>query len=226
MATVEVHGPHTHETEQTAKEWATGGSAVEAVAGIAAVVLAVIGLATMHSPIAFYLAAIAVICVGAALFCGGTGVISRAQHMMTPVAGAEAGPGGGMAMQFLGGVAGVVLGILALINVAPLVLMAVAAIALGAAWMLSCGAATRSGRWTMESYFGNHETARLVARELVQGASGVQVLAGLAAIVLGIIALVGYAPLTLTLTAFLCLGASALLSGGALTERVLSVMTR
>lgn len=236
MATVDIHGPHEapheheHEVRQTTKEWVAGGSAVEALGGIAAVVLSIVGLALANTEFTRFLAAIAAIAVGVALFCEGAAVAARVRHLLHTVAAdgrrSQFELAGGMRSELLGGVAGIVLGILALLNVAPVILLAAAAIAMGATMMLGSGAAGRLNRLPGLPTYPDHETFRWAAREAAEGAAGAQVLAGLAAVVLGIIALVGLVPMTLVLVAFLCLGGSALLSGGALAERMFSVMTR
>jgi hypothetical protein len=59
---------------------------------------------------------------------------------------------------------------------------------------------------------------------MASGAVGAQVMVGLAAIVLGIIGLVGYYPLSLTLVALLCLGAAVALSSAALSARVMRAL--
>jgi hypothetical protein len=59
-----------------------------------------------------------------------------------------------------------------------------------------------------------------ITRDAVEGASGGMVLAGLGAIVLGILALVGVGPVyTLVQVALLAVGIALLISGGALTAR-------
>ena len=55
---------------------------------------------------------------------------------------------------------------------------------------------------------------------VVQASAGVMTMVGIATAVLGILALLGVGPaLTLTLVALLCVGASLVLAGGALTAR-------
>jgi hypothetical protein len=76
----------------------------------------------------------------------------------------------------------------------------------------------------VEHHLPGNEVARRVAGEMVSAANGAQALIGLAAIVLGIIGLVGLYPLTLSLVAFLCLGASVLLSGAAVSTKMLSAL--
>jgi hypothetical protein len=70
------------------------------------------------------------------------------------------------------------------------------------------------------------EVARRVAGELAAGANGAQILAGIAAIILGILASVGLDPLTLSLVGLLCLGAAVVFSGKALTSKIMTVLRR
>jgi uncharacterized membrane protein HdeD (DUF308 family) len=71
-----------------------------------------------------------------------------------------------------------------------------------------------------------HERFADLTRQAALAASGAQVLLGIAAIVLGIIALVGIDPVVVTLVALLILGASVLFSGTAIGTRMASVMRR
>jgi hypothetical protein len=70
-----------------------------------------------------------------------------------------------------------------------------------------------------------HIGAEMLASEMASGSAGIQALAGLAAIVLGILALAGNtADLTLNLVALLALGATLVLTGSTLSATVLNVM--
>lgn len=186
------------------------GSIVEAVGGAAALVLAILGLATVmpHT-----LAAVATIAIGVALLAEGAAIAGRyarivARSDMTRVSAAELG--GGTSAEFVAGGAGVVLGLLSLLGVAPVSLTAVAAIVFGGALLLGSGATYR-----LRAPGQEHEAE--TTREMVQAASGAQVLVGLSSAVLGIVALVGIAPETLTLVALLSVGATIVLSGAAIT---------
>jgi hypothetical protein len=57
----------------------------------------------------------------------------------------------------------------------------------------------------------------------MQHSMWIQLLVSLVAIILGILTLVGFAPLILTLVATLAIGAAVLLSGAAVSSRILSV---
>jgi hypothetical protein len=116
---------------------------------------------------------------------------------------------GGSLAEAICGIGAVVLaivalaGILALIGIASLTLLSVAAIVFGAALLLGAGATASLNCLIIEHHYRAHEVARRVAGTMVSGATGSQVLVGLAAIVLGIIGLAGGYPLTLSLIAFL-----------------------
>ena len=64
----------------------------------------------------------------------------------------------------------------------------------------------------------------LLAGEMASGSAGVQMLAGLAAIVLGILAVIGIDPVILTLVALIVLGGTVILTGSALSGLVIGFM--
>jgi len=209
---------------ETPMEIVAGGSLIEAIGGIATVVLAILGLTQVLPQ---YMAAGATIVVGAALLLEGSAVVARYNKLARAVAGERsqrAELGGGVSAEFMGGAAGIVLGILALVNVAPLVLMAVAVIVFGGALLIGAEATQRLntiGRELAVSAESSH-----VAEESVSAASGAQVLVGISAIVLGILAVLDVAPIVLILVGLLSVGASVLLSGSAITARMVNVVTR
>lgn len=197
--------------DETTLHTLASGSIVEAVGGAAALVLAILGLATVMPQT---LTAVATIAIGVALLTEGAAIAGRyarivARSDMTRVSAAELG--GGTSAEFVAGGAGVVLGLLSLLGVAPMSLTAVAAIVFGGALLLGSGATYRLRAFPTQE----HEAE--TSREMVQAASGAQVLVGLSSAVLGIVALVGIAPETLTLVALLSVGATIVLSGAAIT---------
>jgi hypothetical protein len=134
--------------------------------------------------------------------------------------------GGGMTVELVAGVASIALGILALVGVVPTVLMPALVITGGAALILSAGAVERMNDIRAEA-FGVGTTARAVARGAVSSAAAGQVLAGLGAVALGILALVGVGdPAILTTVGLLVLGAAITLSGTALSGKMLSLFRR
>jgi hypothetical protein len=113
--------------ESMAKTVATG-SGVEAVAGGAALVLAILGLAGL---LPMVLASIAVIAAGAAFLFQGAAVAARHRRLALEAGGGEAEIETGMSTEIAGGLAGIALGILALIGIETVALLAISAIVFG-----------------------------------------------------------------------------------------------
>lgn len=199
-----------------------GGSSTEALTGAGAVVLAILGLAHIAPEM---MVAISSIALGAALTMDGIAVgaeYSRILEESGNGAISRMGFSGGLSTQVVGGIAAVALGILALLHVETVALSAISAIVLGATVMFSSGVETRLNALKIEAS-GDHELAKRIARESLTAATGADMLIGLAAVVLGILALVGIAPTPLTLVAMLSLGASILLTGSAVIGKMMSM---
>jgi hypothetical protein len=212
---------HDRDEKQTAKVVA-GGSIAEALAGLAAAALAILGLAGVMPG---YLAAIATIAAGVALLAQGGAVAARWSRLVAETPGYEWDPkselGSGMTGEILGGATGIVLGVLALIGVAPPVLIPVALLVFGGAMLVGSGTTVDLGQMR-----GGASRFDRGAREITVAASGTQMLIGIAAIVLGILALIGIDPLTLSLVGLLATGASILFSGSAVSSRMLGILRR
>jgi hypothetical protein len=212
------------ESEQTKSiKVVAGGSVTEAICGVGAVVLAILGLAGL---VPGYMAAIATITFGVALLAQGGAIASRWSRLIHET-GYEvdhrAELGGGMGAEVAGGAAGVVLGVLSLIGIATTVLIPIAAIVFGGALLLGSGA---TADLSTLSTGAAHERFAHTIRQATVAASGAQVLLGISAIVLGIIALVSNDPITVSLVALIVVGTSALFSGGALSGRMAALMRR
>jgi hypothetical protein len=214
---------HESQEKQTAKVVA-GGSITEALAGLAAAALAILGLAGV---LPGYFAAIATIAVGVALLAQGGAVAARWSRIMAETPGYDLDARGdlssGITGEILGGASGIVLGILALVGVAPPILIPVALLAFGGAMLVGTGATVDIG--AMRGAGGSSRFER-GARDLTVAASGTQMLIGITTIVLGILALIGIDPLTLSLVGLLAAGASILFSGSAVSSRMLSLLRR
>jgi hypothetical protein len=207
--------------EKRAMEFVAGGSLAEGFAGVGAIALSIIGLAGIMTT---WMVAIATILVGAALLFEGGAIGARFSSLVSEAGGGRLGAlelGGGMTAEFIGGIAGVILGILSLLGVYPMVLVPVAAIVFGSALLLGIGATTRLNDLQIEKACDRQE-ARHVARAAVRSATGFQVLLGLGSLALGILAVMGMVPMTLSLVAMLGTGFSSLLSGSAISGRMLS----
>ncbi len=210
------------------------GGLIDAIGGVATIVLAICGLVGI---VPAYMTAIATIVFGVALLIQGGAMVSEYAQIAFPAGAQPVGSGenfGGnsLAVVFLVGAAGIVLGILALLGISSGTLTPVAVIAFGTALLLSSNAVwhlfllRRSTRMSaLSAGQSQHLGGEIIASEMASGSAGVQALAGLAAIVLGILALAGNAhDLTLNLTALLALGATLVLTGSALSATVIGFM--
>jgi len=202
--------PTGEEVRRSAKRIARGFSA-DAVTSAAALVLAILGLANVAPT---YMLPIATILLGAALLVKGGSVASRFQQLIFETDGREGEMelGGGMSAELLAGAAGIVLGILALINIVPVTLTAIAVIVFGGALLLGGG---ETYRLSHLHWPGQHWDERRLhaARVTAESAAGGESLVGIAAVVLGILALTGVNPAVLVFVGILCLGGAELVSG-------------
>lgn len=213
--------------EKRSMEVVAGGSVLESLAGAGVVVLAIIAL-SVTGALVMYLTAISVIVAGGGLILHGTSLAARIKDLVSETAdsgGEQADLGTGMTVEVLAGAAGITLGILALIGFVPGILMPISVLVFGTALLLASGTVTelndlRLARARVSA------SARQITRSATVGAAGIQALTGVAAITLGILGIVGFVPTTLTLVALLCIGGGMLLTGGALTGRMLTFLAR
>ncbi len=213
-------------TERMSAESAAAyGGFADAIGGIATIILAIIGLAGLAGD---HMAAIAVIVFGAALLMQGGAMLSDYAHMAFP-AGTAAGSvehfgGGTLSSLFLVGAAGIVLGVLALLGIATPTLVSISVIAFGAALLMSANSVRNLYVLKSSSAEAPRTGSEILASEMASGSAGVQALAGLTAIVLGVLAVVGLQQIMLALSALVVLGASIVLTGSSLSGAVLSLM--
>lgn len=207
-------------TEQPMKVVA-GGSAAEAFVGLCAVTLAIIGLAGVAPST---LAAVASITAGTALFLRGSALGAQSGKLK----GRETAKlGTGVTAEVLGGSAGITLGILALIGIEPNELLPISAIAMGAALVLGAGLMNRLNHLAVVGHRTDDKQIRSAGR-MVGAAAGLQVLLGIGAATLGILRIVDViddeAMPTLSLIAFLAIGAAALFSGAAIASKASALL--
>jgi hypothetical protein len=208
----------------TREKTAAYGGFVDAIGGLATVVLAIIGLAGVHQPL---LVAIAVIVFGVALMIQGGAMLSEYAGIIFP-SGAKApaaGQFGGsnLSSVFLAGGAGIIFGILALLGIEPGGLTAIAVIVFGGALVLSSNAVWHL--YTLKhAAMTSGSTESMAGSEVV--AAGIQAIAGIAAFVLGILALAGTGvdSVVLILVALLVVGITLVLSGSTWSGTVMSFM--
>jgi len=222
--TFEQHRP-TVEQERHAVEEVGGGSVVESIGGIGALVLSILGLIGF---IPVTMASLAAIAAGGALLIGGGTLASQYTRIFSGSRPrlSHSIIGGGMAMESLAGFAAIVLGLLSLLGIHSAVLLAAAVIVLGCALLLASGAIARLTTLPLREPFGTAEQARqaehehYIVRDALYAASGSEALIGAGAIVLGILSLSGAAPLALILVALLAVGASILVAGSSVAGRM------
>ncbi|ABA56796.1 hypothetical protein Noc_0266 [Nitrosococcus oceani ATCC 19707] len=209
------------------KRGLVGGALTEAIAGIGAVTLTIIGLSGV-APMT--MGAIAVIVVGVGLLSeAGTlvaeypAIISRTRKRFRDKIEFSAGFGA----EGLAGTVAIVLGILVLLGAEPLVLLPSAAIVLGAGLVLTSAAISFISSLNLNFLLDGHEDSHEehIAHVALGTAMGVQVVLGFAVVVLGILALVGFIPSSLTLVAILVASVAALMDGIAVSGRVISAST-
>lgn len=218
-----LHGEREREAALKAE---AGVSITEAIGGIGAIVLAIIALAGVYPR---YTGAVAVIAVGGSLFAEGGAIGSRYLNRLRAISSERMQAhdlGLGMTGEFIAGAAGVVLGILGLIGVGdPAVLLAAAVLAFGAALLIGTGASYRSSSWrTLPGTVPAESAAQQVLGQLTVAASTSQIMLGLATVVLGILALCGLSPYTLTMVGLLCTGCSILFTGTTLGSKAVGLM--
>lgn len=217
-----VHAATHSADEVRSVEFLAGGSLSEVIGGAGALVLAILALAGVLPET---LAAIAVIALGTALIFKGASVAARIAELNDALAETrvdEAELTGGMTAESMTGVAGVVLGILALLGVAPMALMSVSLLVFGGGLLFASAANSELNRMSVHGDVSDRERKLLSAS--VDVANGSEVLVGLGTIVLGILALVGLAPLTLTLVGLLSVGASVMFAGSALGGKMAAIL--
>jgi hypothetical protein len=206
----------------TSGEVTTYSGLVDAFGGIATVVLAIVGLSGVNPEA---LMSIGTIVFGAALLILGGAILSEYTQMAVSEAMASSS-GGSVSVLFLVGVAGMVLGVLALLGVNASILTSAAIIAFGAALLSSCSVIWRLLAWrsaaSRTQAYGS--LGRIVASEVAAGSSGFQGAAGLAMVVLGILAISGAHSQLLNLTALLIAGAAVVMTGSTLGSAMIGFM--
>ncbi len=216
--------------ESAFRETAAYGGLIDAIGGLATVIIAIVGLSGVNAPM---MASIATIVFGVALLIQGGAMLSEYAQIIFPAGSrttnVEGFGGSSLSVVFLVGAAGIVLGVLSLLGVEPATLTPIAAIAFGSALVLSSNAVWQLHVLSQESLRSRDQIGagggEILASELAFGSAGIQALSGLAVIVLGILAIAGAAnDLTLNLVALLALGATVVFTGGSLSATLLSFM--
>lgn len=233
MATTEYH-------EDTKRKHGlfAAGSGLEALLGLAVIVLTALALASV---LPVTLASIAVIVLGVALLAKGGSIMARYADLVARY-GTDAPEvvefGGGTSVEFYGGITGIVLGILALIQISTSILLPVSVIMFGGVLLISGGVLSRisheflvSRRMATPPVVTQETTVRRdaadilgrEAEEAMNSAAGMEFGVGAGQITLGILALIGFAPLTLVIVGLLGGGAAVFFSATSLGARMVGV---
>ncbi len=230
MANLESHPPVRTDVVEPQREkkvemkrkTSIGGVAIETLGAVTALVLSIIGLAGLM-PID--LAAISAIAAGVALLFEGLSVGAQLRPASAEILPRDATTGE-IGVEALAGLGGIILGILALARIDTFTLLPVSALVLGVGLLFAVhplSEVTHVG----DVYYDRSDTKEEVLRGAATTASGAHALAGLAAIVLGIIALVtSISVVTYSLVAFLVLGATVLLGSAAVGGKLVGYFTR
>lgn len=202
------------EREKKMVEVAGAGSATEAIGGAAAVVLSIIGLAGALSSAMMETGTIV---LGAALLFDAGAIAARYERLCRTAWGEQshaASFSSGISAESVAGLTAIVLGILALLGMAPVTLCSVALIVLGAALLFASAAKSRFTSVSTSQY-GVSDRARQVLDEATNLTAGSDVLIGIGAVVLGILALLGIQSTTLVLVGYLGIGFATMMGGSA-----------
>lgn len=199
------------------------GGFVDALGGIATIVLAIIALSGVRS---LDLLSIATIVFGAALLIQGGAMLSEFAVIEATPETSSGATGGGLGVLFGVGVAGIILGVLALLGVHSTILDSVAVIAFGGALVVSASAVWQllTSRSIATRFQTGSSMLRVVASEVATGSSSVQGLAGLAVIVLGVLGVAGIMTNNLALIALLVAGAAIVMTGSTLSGTMIGFM--
>jgi hypothetical protein len=212
---------------QSSSAWsntATVGPMTEGAAGIAVIVLAILGLAAVSPSV---LTSVAAIVVGVGLFieAANTGIeYSRVTGSAAPAGTVETAElGADVSVELMAGVAGVVLGVLALIGAGTVMhLLPAALIVFGGALLLAGFSATSIN--TVRGIESATGTRMVTLQSELAPARGIQVLAGIAAIVLGILAFVLTAGPALLMVGLVVVGAALLATSANFTQSFIRLL--
>jgi hypothetical protein len=191
----------------------------EGAAGIAVIVLSVIALAGT-SPGA--LASIVTIIIGVGLMVQAFNSAAENSKLMAAAPAAIPDLGGEMAVDCLAGLTGIVLGVLALVGISSAYLVPSALIVFGSALLLSGAIGMRPKAPTIMPSGGQPQ---VLTYDSSAAASGLEVLIGLAAIVLGILSLIFMTSWVLTLVGFVAVGAALLMVSATFSGSLMRLFT-
>lgn len=207
------------------EEVVSGSSTWVTVAGLATILLVILSfIGVLRYP----MAAVATIVLGAGLLFQGLALSKRRDQLRAELSAAgdtkaADSVGTGMTVEIIAGIIGIVLGVIALFSGAFHSLIAISVIAFGVALITGGPLTTRLDDVNVAS--ARVEGAPLEgSRKVVKTASSLEVIMGIAAVVLGILALIAFTGnIMLLLVGLLITGAALAFSKGVLARRSASI---
>jgi hypothetical protein len=188
---------HVHHERRYLPETKASGSVTEGVGAVSVIALSILGLIGVLTN-AF--ASIATVIAGLVFLADS--MLARSAAYRLHEEGAAAGLGAGASAGFYAGLGSIVLGIVSFFQAMPERAISIAVLAMGAALFVSGGPLARLNASTQQPQESN------TTWSIHSGGAFL----GLAVTVLGILAVIGYMPMTLSLVGLLCLGTGALFS--------------
>ena len=195
------------------------GLLTEGAAGIAVIVLAVIALAGTSSGA---LVSIVTIIVGVGLMVQAFNSAAENSKVMATNAASVPDLGGEVMVDGLSGITGIILGILALVGINTPYLVSSALIVFGGALLLS-GAIGLPPRASQNTAPGGQ--AQAVSYQGSAATGGMEILIGIAAIVLGILSLILVGSWALALVGFIAVGAALLTVSATFSGTIMRLFT-
>ena len=202
-----------------------GGSIFESLASGVTFVLALVGVAEI---VPEQMLLWSVIAMGAAFLFEGVGISMRYSKLLAETSKdrwEKAEFGTGVSAEFIGGAVGLVLGIVAFTGFHRAAMLPTALLVYGITLLLSSGLTFRLSALEIE---GAEESAKFkaVAREAVSVSALTELLLGIGAGILGIIALMSTTPVPVTIVGMLIVGFAGLVTGTAVTSRMYGLIRR
>ncbi len=184
-------------------------SGIAAVLAVCAAGLAIAGLAGL---VPILMAAIATIALGTVLVFEGRAFAARTPHRLPSSEAASRWQlfQGTTVTESVAGIAGTMLGVLALLSVAPMALIPIALIVFGVGMLMEGGSMGLIPRWRFAEEGKEPKPKEseeyLPSTSLRASSVGIDMIAGITGIGLGILALIGIVPVTLVLVSLFVFG--------------------
>lgn len=195
------------------------GSIIQTLGATGALVLGILGIIGIASMVFDSIASIA---AGGALLIGGAALTARYSRLFPDTKSPKTKKAmlRGLTYQTIVGLGGIALGILALLGLSSQTLIGASVIALGSALLVASRASTRLDSLLIRNEL---ESGESVSHNTVGAVSAGEVVCGLGAMALGVLALSGVSPMALTLIAMIGIGTAAVAGGTWLVGVVFNV---